>query len=201
MSGSSDIAVGGLTRGVFLLRGALAVAGLYGADAVTPYVSGALAQSGGGDLAVLDFALTLEYVEAAFYKAALAKAGLSPGIKRLATELGDHEQQHVGLISQTITELGGSPAAAPTTTFPLSNEASFLKLAQTLEDTGVSAYNGAAATIRSPDVLAAAGSIVQVEARHAGAIRLRAGTAPAPAAFDPAITQAQAQAAVRPYVK
>ena len=67
-----------------------------------------------------------------------------------------------------IADLGGTPVKAPGVDFggAFANGKSFLKLAQTLEDTGVSAYNGAAPAIESTEVLGAAGSIVQVEARH-----------------------------------
>ena len=86
----------------------------------------------------------------------------------------------------TIKQLGGKPVAAPGVDFgkAFANEESFLELAQTFEDTGVSAYNGAAPEIESTEVLAAAGSIVQVEARHAAAIRLLRGENPAPMGFD-----------------
>ncbi len=84
--------------------------------------------------------------------------------------------------------------------FPMTGERSFLKLAQTLEDTGVSAYNGAAPSIKSKDVLAAAGSIVQIEARHAAVIRLLRGQKPAPNAFDPALTKQQVLDAVTPLI-
>ena len=80
------------------------------------------------------------------------------------------------------------------------SEASFLKIAKTFEDTGVSAYNGAAPTIKSGDVLAAAGSIVQVEARHAALIRLTRGKTPAPEAFDPASTRTRC-CAVKPFAR
>ncbi len=89
----------------------------------------------------------------------------------------------------------------PTFSFPISDEASFLKLAQTLEDTGVSAYNGAAPSIKSTEVLAAAGGIVQIEGRHAGIIRLLNGVDPAPDTFDPTKTEGQVLAAVKPLIK
>jgi hypothetical protein len=73
----------------------------------------------------------------------------------------------------------------------------FLTLAQTLEDTGVSAYNGAAPRIRSGEVLAAAGGI---EARHAALIRLARGEDPAPAAFDAALDQQNVLDAVKPFI-
>jgi Ferritin-like domain len=81
------------------------------------------------------------------------------------------------------------------------NEKSFLMLAETFEDTGVSAYNGAAPSIESTEVLGAAGSIVQVEARHAAAIRLLNGKQPAEGAFDEALEMQQVLDAVKPFVK
>lgn len=193
----------GITRGAFVLRGALVASALYGADAAGSFVSGAFAQSSGaagGDLEILNFALTLEQLEAAFYRTALAKLKLPADVRRLATELGDHENQHVTALTQAITQLGGQPPAAPKVTFPLKDAASFLKLAQTLEDTGVAAYNGAAPSIQSPDLLAAAGSIVQVEGRHAAAIRLKNRAVPAPNPLDRSLTKAQVLTAVKPFV-
>jgi len=77
-------------------------------------------------------------------------------------------------ISNTLTaaikQLGGTPVAKPTFSFPVTNESSFLALASVLENTGVGAYNGAAPSLQSKAVLASAGSIVQTEARHAAAI-------------------------------
>jgi hypothetical protein len=81
------------------------------------------------------------------------------------------------------------------------NEKSFLKLAQVFEDTGVSAYNGAGPAISSPDVLGAAGSIVQVEARHAALIRLANNTTPAPDAFDKPLSTDEVLKAVMPFIK
>jgi hypothetical protein len=195
------IEMGGMTRSSFIVRGALATGSVYGAGAVGSFVTSAFAQSGGGDVDILNFALTLEYLEAAFYKDALANAGLSGKAKKLATEIGDHENQHVAAIKQTITKLGGKPVAAPKVKFPLTDQASFLKLAETFEDTGVAAYNGAAPMIKSKEVLGAAGSIVQIEARHAAAIRSLKGDNPAPTAFDKTLSKAQVLAAVKPFLQ
>ena len=82
-----------------------------------------------------------------------------------------------------------------------SSEKAFLKTAQTFEDLGVSAYNGAAPNIKSKEVLGSAGSIVQVEARHAAAIRALNGQPITEAAFDKALKQPQVLQAVKPYVK
>ena len=99
-------------------------------------------------------------------------------------------------------DLGGKPVKAPAVDFgDLSTEKAFLKLAVTFEDTGVSAYNGAAPSIKSKEVLAAAGSIVQVEARHAAAVRLLAKEDPSPEAFDKTLSMDQVLKAVQPFVK
>jgi rubrerythrin len=192
----------GLTRSAFIARGAIATGSLYGAGAVGSYVTRAFAQSGGaGDIDILNFALTLEYLEAAFYKEGLAKAGLSGDAKKLAREIGEHENEHVAALTETIKKLGGKPVAAPKVAFPFKDQAGFLKLAQVFEDTGVSAYNGAAPMISSKEVLGAAGSIVQVEARHAAAIRLLNGEDPSPAAFDPTLSKNQVLKAVKPFIQ
>lgn len=194
------VEIHGVTRGSFIMKGALAASAAYGATAAAPFVSQALAQSGGGDVAVLQFALTLEYLEAAFYKKAQGLS-LSGEAKAAAKKFGDQEQQHVVKLMSTIKTLGGKPMKAPGVTFPINGQKSFLKLAQVFEDTGVSAYNGAAPSIKSTKVLAAAGSIVQIEARHAAAIRLINGVSPSPDPFDKPMTVAAVKKAVSPYIK
>jgi rubrerythrin len=194
------VEVDGMTRGSFMVKGALAAGAVYGVNSVAPFVSGALAQTGGGDIEIVNFALTLEYLEAAFYERG-AELGLSGEVRSLARRFGDEESQHVDALTATVRKLGGRPAAKPTFTFPVNDERSFLKLAQTLEDTGVGAYNGAAPAIRSAEILGAAGSIVQVEARHAAAIRLRNEAPPAPDAFDKALAQAKVLSAVKPLIE
>ena len=143
--------------------------------------------SDGGDVGILNFALTLEYLESTFYKEAKTRAKASGELKSLIDLLADDEQQHVEALTASIKQLGGKPVAEPKFDFPYSDTAGFLKLAQTFEDTGVSAYNGAAPSIKAKEVLGAAGSIVQVEARHAAAIRLQNKQEPAPDAFDPSL--------------
>jgi rubrerythrin len=191
----------GITRSTFILRGAVAAGAAYGAGAVAPYVSSALGATATADLNVLEFALALEQLEAAFYATALARAGLNGDAQKLATAFGAHEAEHVKAIGQLITQLGGKPAAAPKTKFGLTDQASFLKLAVTLEDTGVGAYNGAAPLLRTPDLVAALGSIVNVEARHSGALRMLAGLDPAPQAFDKPIAAPQVAATVQPFTQ
>jgi rubrerythrin len=196
------IEVRGMTRSAFLARGAMATGALYGAGAVAPVVERALAAQGGGDLAILDFALTLESIEVAFTKEALKVKGLSGDVKKALQEIAEHELAHQKQLTQTLQQLGATPSPAPKTSFPsLGDQKAMLSLAVKLEETGVGAYNGAAPLIQSEDLLAAAGSIVQVEARHAGALRELAGQDPAPAAFDKALSRGEVLKAVKPFVK
>ena len=200
----TTIEVQGLTREAFLLRATLAAGATYGALSATPYITNALAQEGGGDVDILNFALTLEYLEAAFYTMAVKEVkGLSADEAKLAKTLRDDEDEHVDALTATIKKLGGKPAAKPKVAFAgaFGSRAAFLKTSNALEDTGVSAYNGAAPSIKSVEVLAAAGSIVQIEARHAALIRLARGKSPAPLAFDKASEMAEVLKAVQPFIK
>jgi rubrerythrin len=189
-----------LSRSEVLLKGALAAGALYGALAVGPFVRRALGAMGGGDVDILNFALTLEYLESKFYEEAKTRAKASGELKSLVNLLAEDERQHVEALTATIKQLGGKPVAEPKFDFAYSGTGGFLKLAQTFEDTGVSAYNGAAPMIESKEVLAAAGGIVQVEARHAAAIRLQNKAEPAPAAFDTPLDEKQVLKAVEPFI-
>jgi rubrerythrin len=195
-----DVDSDDLSRSEVILKGALAAGAVYGAVMVGPFVGRALAMSESGDVGILNFALTLEYLESTFYEEAKTRAKASGDLKSLIELVGRDEEEHVGALTETIKKLGGKPVAEPKFDFPYSDTAGFLKLAQTFEDTGVSAYNGAAPQIKSKEVLEAAGSIVQVEARHAAAIRLQNGEEPAPEAFDPALPEAKVLKAVEPFI-
>ena len=198
------IDIQGVNRQTFLVKGAVAAGAVYGLGAVTPFVRSAFAQEGGGDVEILNCALTLEDLEAAFYTQALKRTkGLSSEVRSLAKEIRDNENEHVTALKATIEKLGGTPVKAPGVDFgkAFANQKSFLKLAQTFEDTGVSAYNGAAPAIESVEVLAAAGSIVQIEARHAAAIRLLNGQPISDGGFDKALDMQAVLGAVKPFVK
>ncbi len=197
------VEVESLNRGTLLVRAALAAGALYGATAVTPLVRRAFAQGSMGDIEILNFALTLEYLEATFYKEAAAVKGLSKEVAEYVKTFGDEEQEHVDALVATIEDLGGEPVKAPKVDFgdAFSSAGKFVPLAITIEDTGVSAYNGAAPMIDSKDLLATAGGIVQVEARHAAALRLANGEPPAPEAFDPTLTEDEVLKAVQPFIQ
>ncbi len=135
----------------------------------------------------LNFALTLEYLEAEFYQTALNSSGLIPsGAPTGAIQtIYDHEAAHVTFLQQVITAAGETPVAKPTFDFSGGNGSGsgpfltafsdydlFLAVAQTFEDTGVRAYKGQAANLITDNVaLEAALNIHSVEARHASHIR------------------------------
>ncbi len=196
------VEVHGMTRSSFILKGALATGAVYGVSAIAPFVGNALAAGSSSDIAILNFALTLEYLETDFYQSKGKTVGLSGQAKSLATSFGHEEAQHVTALIQAIKASGGKPVAKPKFAFPVSNQASFLKLAYTLENVGVGAYNGAGPSLKSKALLAAAGSIVQVEARHAASIAVLTGSKITPdGAFDKPLTTKQVLAAAGPLIK
>jgi hypothetical protein len=198
----AEFEVGGVTRSSFLLRGALAAGAVYGTAAVAPFVSTALAAAGTTDIDILNFALTLEYLETDFYQVKAPTVGLTGAAARDASNFGNEEAAHVGALTAAIKSLGGTPAAKPTFAFPVTNASSFLSLAYTVENLGVSAYNGAGPLLQSKKLLAAAGSIVQIEARHAAAIALLIKKSPTPTgAFDEPKTMAAVLTVAKPLIK
>ncbi len=191
-------------RSSFLMKGVLAAGATYGAFAAGPILRKAFAQDGGseGDIEILNFALTLEYLETAFYEAAVKEADLSSEVAALAKQFGEQEQEHVDGLTQAIEDLGGKPVEAPKVDFgdAFASEDSFLQTGITFEDLGVSAYNGAGPAITSKELLAVAGQIVQIEGRHAAAVRNAAGEPAAPDAFDPTLTVEEVTKAVQPFL-
>jgi ferritin-like protein len=202
---SSELAaieIPGLTRSAFILRGALAAGAAYGVGTVGPFVAQAFAAGGTNDLEILNLALTLEYLESDFYKAKGREVSLSAEAQTLAKLFGDEEAEHVSALTKAITSAGGTPVKKPAFAFPVGNPAGFLKLAYVLENTGVGAYNGAGPALTDKQLLAAAGSIVQVEARHAATIALLIGSPVTPdGAFDKPLTKAQVLAKAGPLIK
>jgi hypothetical protein len=128
--------------------------------------------------------------------------GLSGQAKAHAEQFGAEGEAHVSALIAAIEQLGGTPVAKPKFVFPATDESSFLGLASVLENTGVGAYNGAAPSVQNKEVLASAGSIVPVEARHAAAINLLIGQRPTPnQGFDRPLTKAEVLAKAEPLIK
>lgn len=146
------------------------------AGAVLPNfgITAALAEDlGSGDTGVLNYAYALEQLEAAFYTQVLATpfSRMQANDQTILSQLRDHEVAHRDFLRSA---LGGSRIPDLEVDFSavnFSSRRSVLSTARTFEDLGVAAYNGAGQLLRSVDFLAAAGSIVSIEARHAAAIR------------------------------
>ena len=123
------------------------------------------------DVKILKYALTLEFLEAEFYDEAVRDGGLTGPALDLARLLADHEATHVTALRQTLMSVGANVPAKPSFDFKGTNKgANFIPTALVLENTGVRAYLGQATRLKSNKLLAAAASIVTIEARHAAAV-------------------------------
>ncbi|HVM16431.1 MAG TPA: ferritin-like domain-containing protein [Gaiellaceae bacterium] len=185
--------VAGDSRAAFLAKGALfggALAGL--GSLMVPEEARAQTAT---DVAILQFAQTLEFLEAEFYAEALRMGALRGDVLRFARVVGEHERIHAQFIGRA---LGRAAVRKPRFNFrgTTENQSSFVATAIVLEETGVAAYKGQAPRIDTRSILAAALAVHSVEARHAGWIRDLAGRNPAPNAFDQPLTLQQVLAAV-----
>jgi rubrerythrin len=192
-------AVAGDDRAEFLRKAAFGGASVLGAGGLLgmlPSVAeGATPKS---DVAILNFALTLEYLEAEFYAGARRNAGIFKGDTRNFVDVvAKHEAAHVAFLRKA---LGNAAVKKPAFDFKGTNnrnQKTFEATAQLLEDTGVAAYAGQVGNVKTKSILAAAASIHSVEARHAAWMRHIRQIAPAPLAFDKPKTKAQILAAVK----
>jgi rubrerythrin len=165
-------ALDGDTRGAFFRKAALAIGGSGMLMAGLPSLA-----SGAGlpksDVAILNFALTLEYLEAEFYTQAVSSIDRAKygALAEFAATVRDHEKVHVKTLRSV---LGAKAVKKPTFDFgsAVTDQNAFVKTSFALENTGVHAYLGQAGKIKTPAILAAAATIVTVEARHAAAIAL-----------------------------
>lgn len=160
-----------------------------------------LAMFGEGDVGILNYALTLEYLEAGFY-AAVADSGIFKGSDlKLIKTIGSQEQEHVDALTATLESLGEKPAPEPKAEFPLDDAMTILTTAAEVENLGAAAYLGQAAAIENPDILAAALSIHTNEARHAAVLNTLIGEDPTPdGAFAVPAEPAAVLEAVQPFL-
>jgi rubrerythrin len=164
----------GLAGGAVMGGGALLTA-LTPAGAMAAGTGRPPASFGKGDVGILNYALTLEYLETAFY-ADVVKSGLFKGADlETIRKFGAEEAEHVDALTAAVKQLGGKPAPRPKTEFPLESAKSVLELAGTVENLGAAAYLGQAGNIQSPEVLASALAIHSVEGRHASALNTLLG--------------------------
>jgi Ferritin-like domain len=188
--------VDGDTRASFLKKAGLGTGAVLGSGAfmgALPSIAGAASTS---DVSILNFALTLEYLEAAFYNEAVSKGRFSGEVGNFARIVASHENAHVAFLKGA---LGANAVKKPKFNFKgtTTNQAKFQATAQALEDTGVSAYLGQVGKISSKTILGAAGSILPIEARHAGWIRNINKVSGAPRAFEGARSKGQVLAVVK----
>jgi hypothetical protein len=189
----------GLDRADFFKKGAFAGAGVVAGGALFgPFLANAGAaistrKSTANDIKIGNYALTLEFLEAEFYRQANVNNPFSNDNYRVFAEItGDHEAKHVTALRRL---LGNAAVKKPTFDFgdTVTDPAKFAATAQVLEDTGVAAYAGQGPNIKNRAIVKAALSIHSVEARHAAWIRFLntggvgdPGKLPAPRSFDPA---------------
>lgn len=174
-------------------------------DAATPSGAAPFAN----DVEVLNYALTLEHLETAFYRDGLASIGsagitalgFQTGVFDLLSEIAAHEAAHVETLTKVVTDLGGQPVAEATYDFGYADAAGFIATAQAIEDTGVGAYGGAAQyLLDNGDLLTAALTIHGVEARHAAYLAVLNASNPFPAAFDQALTPDEVLKIATPFI-
>jgi rubrerythrin len=164
----------------------------------------AFADASKNDLDILNYALTLEYLEAEFYTRGVKGGILKGRALELVTPIRDHEQEHVTVVKQTVKDLGGTPATKPGFTFPsgtFTSKAKFLATASAFEELGVTAYHGKVPLIEDPDILKSAASIAGVESRHAAIVADLMGGNPFPASFENHKSEAQVLKVAGPFLK
>jgi len=168
--------------------------------------SSSAAKASAGDLEILNYALTLEYLEADFYQQALDSGEVkTKAVGEVAKEISENENQHVQALLEAVKANGGKPAAKPTGNFDavlMGGEKKILTTAATVENLGAAAYLGQAGNIESKEILAAALSIHSNEGRHAAVLNQVTGKSIVPdGAFSKPATMEEVLAAVKPFIK
>jgi hypothetical protein len=188
----------GVSRADLLRKAAIGGSALVASSALMgmlPGVASAAATASAGDIAILNYALTLEYLEEAFYSDVQSNKILKGRVATFAEVAGRDEAQHRAFL---VKALGAKAIKKPSFSFGSATQSvkAFEKTAIALEDTGVSAYAGQGPKIQDKKIVAAALSVHSVEARHAAWIRTLVNApgrqgAPAPVPFDPARSMTQ----------
>jgi hypothetical protein len=169
--------------------------------AVSAVTSSASSASAGGDVAILNYALTLEYLEREFYAKVVASGLFKGKVGSLLESFGSQEATHVEALKGAVSKMGGMPAANPNGKFPIENASQVAGLAYTVENLGAAAYLGQAGNIQSPEVLATALAIHSVEARHASTLGTLVKKSLTPdGAFAKPMDMSMVLAAVKPFL-
>jgi rubrerythrin len=158
-----------------------------------------------GDIDIVNYALTLEFLEADFYQQVLDSGEVTGPAAEVAMLIAETEQAHVEALTATVEDLGGTPVEAPQTNFEetlAGGQDVILETAATVENLGAAAYLGQAGNIESMDILAAALSIHTIEARHAAVLNQVVGRSIVPdGAFAKPATMEEVLAAIKPFIK
>jgi hypothetical protein len=154
-----------------------------------------------GDIAILNYALTLEYLEREFYAKVIASGLFTGKVGGLIKDFGSQEATHVEALKGAVSKMGGTPAVNPNGTFPITSATQVAELAYSVENLGAAAYLGQAPNIHSPEVLATALAIHSVEARHAATLGTLVKKSLTPdGAFAKPENMSMVLAAVKPFV-
>jgi len=148
----------------------LAACGSSSKATTTAATASTASSSSTGDLAILNYALTLEYLETEFYGKVLASGLFTGKVGSLIKGFAQQEMTHVEALKGAVEKMGGTPATKPEAKFPISSANQVAQLAYTVENLGAAAYLGQAPHIQSAEVLATALAIHTVEARHAATL-------------------------------
>jgi rubrerythrin len=180
---------------------AVAACGSSGSSSTRAPAATTAASASAGDVAILNYALTLEYLESQFYAKVIAAKLFTGKVGMLVHDFGEQEDTHVEAIRGAVSKLGGTPVAEPVGRFPLSSASQVAQLAYTVENLGAAAYLGQAGKIQNPEVLATALAIHSVEARHAATLATLVKRPVTPdGAFATPAEMSTVLAAVKPFI-
>jgi rubrerythrin len=194
-------ATGAASFGAFVLAACGSSSSSSKSAATASTAAASTASSSTGDVAILNYALTLEYLESEFYSKVIAANLFTGKVGELLQKFGSQEDSHVTALKAAVSKLGGTPVEDPHGKFPIKSATQVALLAYTVENLGAAAYLGQAAKIQSPEVLASALAIHSVEARHAATLGTLVKKSVTPqGAFATPAEMSTVLAAVKPFL-
>lgn len=188
-----------MTRGRFLATAALMAGGAFGIEAAFMNASEALAESSYTETEALNLLLAFELIQVAMYERGLQKLEGPPRVREMLETLHADDVRHQRALTSQIEQVGGEPEKRRSYAFTFFDTESFLWIARTVEAAGVKAYNGAIPVIQSGEARRLAGSIVQVEGRHAAAVRLALREEPTPESFEAGRREYEARSSIEEF--
>jgi hypothetical protein len=192
---------GAASFGAFVLAACGSSAKTSSTATTSSSASTSTASASSGDLAILNYALTLEYLEREFYAKVVASDFFSGQVGALIKGFGEQEATHVEALKGAVEKMGGTPAANPNGKFPVTSAKQVAELAYTVENLGAAAYLGQAGNIQSPEILMTALAIHTVEARHAATLGTLVKKSVTPnGAFATPADMSTVLAAVKPFL-